>query len=180
MTRRWDSDKALPRGDAKGTRGGRAVRLESRPPTRDTNSPPVERPRVPANALAVLRPPAWPAWLNGPWFAAAIAVGLLYGTRLHQVPWLLVLIPVGRVIRSLVVHRRHWVALTATSLEGGDGNDGWSVPTPHLESIRIARARSPRIEFLDARGRVLAHAAPVYTGRQIARLADALGVRIVD
>jgi hypothetical protein len=56
MTRWWDSDKAIARGAAPGTRGGRPVRLQSRPATRDiaTERPPPLDP--PTGAVAVFRP----------------------------------------------------------------------------------------------------------------------------
>jgi hypothetical protein len=56
MPRHWDHDKTLPRGDAPGTRGGRSVRLQSAPPSRDTG---VERPPrldPPPDAILVIRP----------------------------------------------------------------------------------------------------------------------------
>jgi hypothetical protein len=56
MTRWWDSDKALSRGAAPGTRPGRAVRLESRPPTRDISTERPPRLDPPRDALAVFRP----------------------------------------------------------------------------------------------------------------------------
>jgi hypothetical protein len=57
MTRWWDSDKALPRGASPGTRAGRAVRLQSRPATRDISTERPPRLDPPRDALAVFRPP---------------------------------------------------------------------------------------------------------------------------
>jgi hypothetical protein len=56
MTRWWDSDKTIARGAAPGTRGGRPVRLHSRPATRDiaTERPPRLDP--PPDARLVIRP----------------------------------------------------------------------------------------------------------------------------
>jgi hypothetical protein len=56
MTRRWDHDKTLPRGDAPGTRGGRPVRLQSAPPSRDTGVERPERLDPPPEAILVIRP----------------------------------------------------------------------------------------------------------------------------
>jgi hypothetical protein len=56
MTRWWDSDKALSRGAAPGTRAGRAVRFQSRPATRDIGTERPPRLDPPRGALAVFRP----------------------------------------------------------------------------------------------------------------------------
>jgi hypothetical protein len=56
MTRRWDYDRTLPRGDAPGTQSGRSVRLQSGPASRDTG---VERPPrldPPPDAILLIRP----------------------------------------------------------------------------------------------------------------------------
>jgi hypothetical protein len=56
MTRRWDADRAIARGSAPGTRGGRAVSFETRAPSRDAGAERAERLDPPPEALAVFRP----------------------------------------------------------------------------------------------------------------------------
>jgi hypothetical protein len=56
MTRRWDADKTIARGDAPGTRAGRSVSFQSRPASRDTGSERPPRLDPPRGALAVFRP----------------------------------------------------------------------------------------------------------------------------
>jgi hypothetical protein len=56
VARRWDSDKTIARGSAPGTRAGRAVRLHSRPASRDVNAERPSRLEPPREALAVFRP----------------------------------------------------------------------------------------------------------------------------
>jgi hypothetical protein len=56
VTRHWDHDKTLPRGDAPGTRGGRPVRLQSAPASRDTGVEHPPRLDPPPDAILVIRP----------------------------------------------------------------------------------------------------------------------------
>ncbi len=179
MARWWDSDKALPRGTAPGTRGGKPMRLSSRPASRDLAGAASALAPSP-DALLVIRPERRVGMYFLGWVVYVIPLAVLYAVLVHGVAWWLIAIPVLRVLHRLARAPQSWLALTRTELEGRDERVVWSAPRTAIDSIHVAPAGSARIEFADRAGRALASAPLLYTERQLATLAGALAVRVVE
>jgi hypothetical protein len=114
------------------------------------------------------------------WVLLVLPLAVAWGVWRHQVAWWLIAIPLLRVLNLMALGPRPWLALTRTELQGRDGDLVWTIPTRQVASILLTSGDAQRIEFADARGRLLAHAPPGYTDRQIEQLARALGVRTVS